>query len=224
MNHKINTRIIFIIIIVLIPIFASTAQENYPKSFYGGLFFISHYLTTDEYKDFSKTHSDLACTDHIYETALKFFDNDISETCFCLTFALIPYNKILMKLPLIGTHVTIPLPSPPNSVFKEKLKNTPKNIFCDSPNDGFGDKDKLAHFFSNTFLKYDVTIFNLSDFLGIFVEYFEQAFFLQGGYDIRDIITNHIGEFFAKMLEQNKNAKPSDALKLYQLIYFRLSP
>ena len=202
----------------------SIPQVKYDRSFYGGLFYLTNYLTTDEYKNFAKAHTDLECVDHVYETALKFFDGDPSEACFCLTFTFIPYNKILMRLPVIGSHITIPLPSPPNRVFKEKLKNTPKKIFCDSPDDDFGDKDKLAHFFSNAFLKYDVTIFNLSEFLGIFVEYFEQGFFLQGGYDIRDLIANHIGEFFAEMLEKNKSTKPSDALKIYQLLYFRTGP
>ncbi len=217
-------KILIIFLCLVVFNVLNSAQEKFSKSFYGGLFYITNYLTSNEYKEFAKAHTDLECVDHIYATAMKFFDNDPSETCFCLTFALIPYNKILMRLPVIGLHIRIPLPSPPNSLFKSKLKNTPKKIFCDSPNDDFGDKDKLAHFFANAFLKYDVTIFNLSEFLGIFVEYFEQGFFLQGGYDIRDLIANHIGEFFAKMLEKNKNAKPSEALKIYQLLYFKLSP
>ncbi|MCX6168025.1 MAG: hypothetical protein NTX65_01695 [Ignavibacteriales bacterium] len=200
------------------------AQSEYDKSFYGGLFYLTRYIASDEFKQFSKSHNDLESVDFIYEKALKFFDGDKSETFFCLTFVFIPYNKIEMKLPLIGTHIRIPLPSPPQKVFNEKLKNTPKKLFYDSPNNDFGDKDKLAHFFANAFLKYDVTIFNLSEFLGIFVEYFEQGFFLQGGYDRRDLIANHLGELFSLMVRNNSDAKPSEALKVYQLLNFRIYP
>ncbi len=107
------------------------AQQKYDKSFYGGLFYLLHYMTTPEYKQFASTHKDLETVDHIYETAYKFFDGNISETLFCLSFTFLPYNKILMRLPIIRTVVTIPLPSPPESVFKEKLTNKPKNVFPD---------------------------------------------------------------------------------------------
>lgn len=220
MQHRKNFSSLLLLMILL---YSSSmnlhAQQKYDKSFYGGLFYITHYMITPEYKHFKATHRDPETVDHIYRVTLKFFDGDVSETFFCLTFTLLPYNKILMRLPVIRNIVTIPLPSPSDSVFKEKLKNTPKKIFPDSPADNFGDKDKLAHFFANAFLHYNVTIFNLSEFLGIFVEYFEQGFFVQGGYDIRDLIANHIGEFYADMLKKNPNANPSDALLIYQLLY-----
>jgi hypothetical protein len=129
-----------------------------------------------------------------------------------------------MRLPLTGTKIRIPLPSPPLKIFNEKLKNTPKKIFFDSPENDYGDKDKLAHFFANAFLRYNISIFNLSEFLGIFVEYFEQGFFLQGGYDRRDLIANHLGELFALMVRNYPDAKPSEALKIYQLLNFRIYP
>ncbi len=202
---------------------SSQAQKNYDKSFYGGLFYLTNYLNSDEYEQFSKFHNDLECVDHIYEKAITFFDGDASETFFCLTFVFIPYNHISVKLPLIGI-IKFPLPSLPQSVFDEKVKNTPKHLFFDSPNNNFGDKDKLAHFFANAFLRYNVSIFNLSEFLGIFVEYFEQGFFLQGGFDRRDLVANHLGELFAVMVQKNPNAKPSEALKVYQLLYLRIYP
>jgi len=203
---------------------STKAQTVNEKSFYGGLFYLSNYLASEEYIQFARTHNDLEAVDHIYEKALSFFDGDASETFFCLTFVFIPYNHITVKLPLIGTNVRFPLPSPPQSVFNEKVKNTPKHLFFDSPQNDFGDKDKLAHFFANAFLRYNVSVFNLSEFLGIFVEYFEQGFFLQGGFDRRDLIANHLGELFAKMVHNNPLAKPSEALKVYQLLYLRIYP
>ncbi len=201
---------------------STKAQTVNEKSFYGGLFYLSSYLASEEFIQFARTHNDLEAVDHIYEKALTFFDGDVSETFFCLTFVFIPYNHINIKLPLIGTNVRFPLPSPPQSVFDKKVQNTPKHLFFDSPNNNFGDKDKLAHFFANAFLRYNVSIFNLSEFLGIFVEYFEQEFFLQGGFDRRDLAVNHLGELFAEMVKNNPNAKPSDALKIYQLLYLSI--
>ncbi|NJD23734.1 MAG: hypothetical protein FIA82_13880 [Melioribacter sp.] len=213
-----------LLIIMILISSKSVAQKDYDKSFYGGLFFLTNYMTSEEYKQFSQIHNDLEIVDHIYEKALDFFEGDYSETFFCLTFALIPYNKIPMRLPILRIQVTVPLPSPPQNIFDEKLKNTPKRLFNDSPHNNFGDKDKLAHFFANAFLHYDISFFNLSEFLGIFVEYFEQGFFIQGGFDRRDLITNHLGEIFAEMVKKDKNAKPSEAFKIYQLLILRIYP
>ena len=211
--------------VILIFSFCNTnvAQQEYSRSFYGGLFYLTNYMNSDEFKNFSKIHNDLESVNQIYRQAISFFDGDASETFFCLTFVFLPYNHIEMKLPFIGTIVEIPLPSPPKSVFNEKVKNTPKHLFFDSPRNDFGDKDKLAHFFANAFLRYNISAFNLSEFLGIFVEYFEQGFFLQGGFDRRDLVANHLGELFAEMVHKDPDAMPSGALKVYQLLYIRIS-
>jgi hypothetical protein len=225
MNFEIIKNKFLLLLVFMLLISSSTkAQTVNDKSFYGGLFYLTNYLASEEYIQFARTHNDLEAVDHIYEKTLAFFDEDASETFFCLTFVFIPYNHITVKLPLIGTNVRFPLPSPPQSVFNEKVKNTPKHLFFDSPNNNFGDKDKLAHFFANAFLRYNVSVFNLSEFLGIFVEYFEQGFFLQGSFDKRDLTANHLGELFAVMVQNNPNAKPSEALKVYQLLYLRIYP
>jgi hypothetical protein len=176
-------------------------------------------MCSSEYKQFAKSHTDLETVDHIFERAITFFENDISETCFCLIFVLIPYNHIDFKLPIINSSIKIPLPSPPNKIFEEKLKNTPKNLFYDSPKNDFGDKDKLAHFFANAFLRYNISFFNLSEFLGIFVEYFERGFFVNGSFDWRDITVNQLGKLFSEMLQKNPRVKPSNALFIYQLLF-----
>ena len=199
-------------------------QDKTDATFYQGIYYISQYITSDEFKSYSLSHSDLESVDLIYEKALNYFNGDFSETCFCLTFSLIPFNRILMRLPGIGIKITIPLPSPPQSLYKKRLGMTPKNLFPDSPRNQFGDKDKLAHFFANAFLKYNVPFFSLSEFLGIFVEYFEQGFFLEGGYDIRDLIANHLGEFYVEIIKRNPKAKPSEAMRIYQLLFFNLYP
>jgi len=106
-------------------------------------------------------------------------------------------------------------------LFQAKLKNLPTKIFFDSPENEFGDKDKLSHFFGNAFLKYNSSFFNLSKFLGIFVEVVERDLFVNGSFDNRDLITNYLGELFGELIKCNKNILPSDVLKIYQLLFIR---
>jgi len=214
-------NILFLILFFVIP-FVIKGQNDH--SFYGGLFYLTNYMTTNEYLQFKQVHTDIESVDHIYEKALKYFNNNLSETFLCLTFTLIPYNKIPMKIPFLGIKITVSLPSPSQMVYKEKRKNTPKQLFFDSPRNDFGDKDKLAHFFGNAFLSYNIPLFNFSDFMGIFVEYFEEGFFLEGGYDYRDLVANHLGKLFGVMVKNKKDVKPSEALKIYQVLYLRVYP
>jgi hypothetical protein len=219
---KSYVKYIFLLTIFFGAIISIKGQDD--KSFYGGLFYLTNFMTTNEYLQFKQAHTDIECVDYIYEKALKYFDSDLSETFLCLTFTLIPYNKIPMKFPFLGMKMTVYLPSPSQRIYNEKRKNTPKKLFFDSPKDDFGDKDKLAHFFGNAFLSYNIPLSNFSDFMGIFVEYFEEGFFLDGGYDYRDLVANHLGKLFGIMVKDNKDVKPSEALKTYQAIYIRVYP
>lgn len=194
----------------------SFAQKEYEKNFYGGLFYLSDYISS---KNFSEIQNDLTKVDSLFSKSKSFFNNDISEALLCLTFTSLPFNKIDVKL--FSSLIKIPLPSPPKNIFNKRLKNLPSNLFFDSPKNEFGDKDKLSHFFGNAFLRYNFSPFNISKFMGIFVELTEENFFANGGYDYRDLIANNLGELFAEMLIKNKNAKPSQALLIYQLLFFR---
>lgn len=197
------------------------AQEQYEKNFYGGLFYISNHIASDEFESLKKEKSDLAQVDLLFEKAIVFFDGDISEALLCLTFATLPYNHIELRF-LFGTRINIPLPSVPKKIFERKLKNLPEEIFFDSPKDEFGDKDKLAHFFGNAFLSSNFGWFNLSKFMGMFVEQVEEGLFVNGGYSNKDLITNHLGDLFGECIKNNRNLKPSDVLKIYQLLFLRI--
>lgn len=207
--------------IVFLFIFGSLsvlAQTKYEKNFYGGIFYISEFIASDEFDEMKRTNSDLQLVDSIYFRTLNFFERDYSETFLCLSFATLPFNEIKLNF----TGIIIPLPSPSKKIFDERTKNLPKNLFIDSPKNNFGDKDKLAHFFGNAFIKYNFGWFNLSKFMGIFVEKVEDGFFTEGSYDSRDIVVNTLGELFGEAVKTIPDAKPSNILKIYQLIYFRL--
>jgi hypothetical protein len=59
--------------------------------------------------------------------------------------------------------------------------------------------------------------------MGIFVEFFEAAFKVEGFLDLRDIAVNNLGELFGDALNRNPNLLPSHVLKIYNLFYFQLT-
>lgn len=213
-----------LLITLLSPLFfckSFFAQSKYEKTFYGGIFYLSEYIISDEFDFYKKTIDEPKQIDQLFKVAVNFYEGDISEALLALTFTCLPFNHIKVKF-LFGSQLKIPLPSPPKKIFDKRLENLPSKLFFDSPNTSFGDKDKLSHFFGNAFLKYNFGFFNMSKFMGIFVENVEEGLFVEGGYSFRDIIANNLGELFGKLLKENKNILPSDILKLYNLLYLRI--
>lgn len=198
------------------------AQNNYDRSFYGGLFYLSEFIASDKFEKSVNEYDDLVLVDSLYLKAIDFYQGNISEALLALTFASLPFDHIKVRF-IFGTQFNIPLPSPPKKVFEKRVKNLPKFLFFDSPEGNFGDKDKLAHFFGNAFLRYNFGFFNLSKFMGIFVETVEEGLFIEGGYSRRDLIVNHLGELFAESVKRNSSILPSKILKVYQLLFFRIT-
>lgn len=174
--------------------------------------YISEYISSEQFEELSKRTPQLALVDSIYIAALKFNNYNVSETLLGLTFGTIPYNIVPIKLPVIGIVIQYPLVSASDSVYKKKNKNLPRYLFKDTPKDDFGDKDKLAHFFGNAFLSYSQSIFDLTDLIGYFVEYFEDSFKVQTAADPRDIKANYLGKIFGQRLKNDKQALPSEIL------------
>jgi hypothetical protein len=184
---------------------------------------LSRFIASDYFSELSNTIDELALIDTIYMHALNQMEFDHSEALLLLTFATLPFNEFPFEIPLINIQFGIPLPSASDSVFYSKRENLPKNIFFDSPKTNFGDKDKIAHFFGNAFLAYNIGFFNLSKFLGILVELIEEAYSTGGSVDFRDITVNYLGELFGRLLNENENLFPSDVLKIYSIFFYKHS-
>ncbi|MGE5402075.1 MAG: hypothetical protein ACM3S2_16885 [Ignavibacteriales bacterium] len=182
---------------------------------------LSRFIASDYFKGLKANTNDLALTDTLYNRALQFWDNDIQDALLSLTFATVPYKYIPMVLPLIKLRINVPIFSANDSVFALKNKHLPKELFYNSPQDQFGDQDKLAHFFGSAYLGYISRIFDFTKIIGIFVEDFEKAFYVQSAVDPRDLAADELGEFFGKALRKNKNLSPSGTLVTYPLIFFR---
>jgi len=203
--------------VILLLIFAelSFSQIFVEKDLESGINYTVQFINSDTFLQLKNTESDLTLIDSIYLRAKKFHSNNIAEALLTLTFATLPFSKMPLKIPFVGIILNAKLPSGNPSLIDLKIKNLPKNLFEDSPNSNFGDKDKTAHFFGNAYFSYSVTLFNLSKFLSIFVELFEDAFKVEGGIDNRDFIANNLGYQFGKELLENPNQLPSEVLKKY---------
>lgn len=177
------------------------------------------FISSDQFHNLKNSNSDIALVDSIYLRALKLNDMDISESLLAATFATLPFDKMPVKIPFISKIVNLKLQEIDQDLLRKKNKNLPKELFFDTPSNG--DRDKLAHFFGNAFLSYNISTFNISKILGIFVELFEESFKVSGGLDFRDLKVNYLGEFFGKKLNQNPDILPSEILSIYILLHLK---
>lgn len=213
---KINLHIFYIVLITFV--YSSIQGEEKKSTFEDGVNFLSAFIAYDS--SFNQISADLIKVDTLFRIAVKYYDNDISEALLALTFATLPFNKMSARIPLTNIRIPLYLPSVDEDIFIKKRNNLPGNVLFNSSKKYGLDKDKVAHFFGNAFLSYNVSFLNLSKFFGFIVEMFETAFQVSNGVDIRDLQVNYLGEYFGKSLKSNKKLKPSDFFKVYSLFYF----
>jgi hypothetical protein len=194
------------------------AKDKY--DFFTAVKELSQYLASENFRRTKGKLNDLERTNLIFEKA-KELTPSISEALLVSTFATIPSPRFPLITPFFKIRINIPIPVGPLKIFRKKLKALPNNFFLDSPRSKFGDVDKLAHFFANAFLVYNLKCYNISNFMGILIELFENNFKMNGFVDSRDLRVNHLGALFGKALSKKANAKPSDFLGLYNFLFFK---
>jgi len=145
--------------------------------------FISKYISSNEFVSLKNNIGDIKSIDSIYIQAFNHSDNDYSEVLLALTFATVPYREVPIQIPVIKVVLYYPLISASDSIFNLKNENLPRYIFFDSPDNNYGDKDKLAHFFGSAFISYSSNIFDLGNPISYFVEVFEESFKVQSSID-----------------------------------------
>jgi len=185
--------------------------------------YLSNYIISEEFSNIKKTNNDIVLIDTLYYEALSYHDGDISEALLTTAFATLAFKTLPINVPLLNVNLKLPLSHVSDSLFNKKINALPKYLFFNSPKSKFGDKDKIAHFFGSAYLAHSVTFFKLSKFMGIFVEFFEAAFKVQGFLDLRDIAVDNLGELFGNALNVNSRILPSQVLKIYNLFYFQLT-
>jgi len=185
--------------------------------------YLSNYIISEEFSSIRNRYGDSAAIDTLYLQALNYQKGDISEALLTTAFATLAFKELPVKIPMLDVRLELPLVHVSDSLFRTKINSLPRNLFFNSPKTKFGDKDKISHFFGSAYLAHSVTFFKLSKFMGIFVEFFEAAFKVEGFLDLRDIAVNNLGELFGDALNRNPNLLPSHVLKIYNLFYFQLT-
>lgn len=184
---------------------------------------LANYILSEKYQNILIQNDDLSATDSIYAEALRYHKGDISEALLTTAFATLAFEELPVRIPILDIKISFPLAHVDDKLFNQKIESLPKRLFFNSPKTNFGDKDKIAHFFGSAFLSNGVTIFNLSKFMGIFIEVFEDTFKVEGFMDFRDMIVNNLGELYGASLNENPNLMPSQALQFYNLLFFRIT-
>jgi hypothetical protein len=207
----------------LLPILLNTIIFAQQSELSKSVNYLSEFISSDYFKRLKEQVDDLELVDSIYIKALHFNENNLSEALLSLTFGTIPYKEIPIQIPIIDCIIYFPLISHNDSIFTLKNENLPKDLLFDSPENEFGDKDKLAHFFGSAFIAYNSLFFDFGAVFGYFVEVFEESFKLQSSVDERDLIINEIGKIFGKILKENRDVLPSSVFVLRSVLYFSYS-
>jgi hypothetical protein len=223
MENNLSSKFFFFFFVLASSLFAVQTKYYSDDDIYIKIQKLSEFIASEQFAETKKNNSELALVDTIYLRALEEMNNDQSEALLLLTFVTLPFNEFPFELGIFNIEFGIPLPSASDSIYLEKNKNLPKLLFFDSRLNDFGDKDKLAHFFGNAFLSNNISFFNLSKFLGILVELIEDAFSKDGKIDWKDIIVNHLGELYGRLLDENEDILPSEVLKIYSLFFYKHS-
>ncbi len=195
--------------------------ENRQGSLSQQVMILSDYIASEKFENYSDSVDHISLIDSIFNNSLKVCGNDISEALLTAALATLPYRKIPVTIPVINEEAEGTIIETPDSLFKRKVSNLPSKIFFDSPGGVFGDKDKLSHFFGNAFLSYNVALFNLSKFLSILVELFEESFKVDGSVSTRDLLIGNLGELYGKELSDNGSMMPSKYIRFYELFYIK---
>lgn len=182
---------------------------------------ISEYIASEKFIEIRKSSGDLSSIDSLYQKALQLNNYDYGEALLSLMFATVPYREVPIKLPVLNIIIYYPLVSADEETFLKKNENMPRFLFIDTPQNNYGDLDKLAHFFGSAFLSYESNIFDLGKLIGYFVEAFEESFKVQSEIDYRDIDVNYYGRLFGKLLKNDKTILPSQILLFRSLNLFK---
>ena len=184
---------------------------------------ISDYIASEGFIHLRNEIGDVSAADSIFIIATSFTNGNISDALLALMFATVPYREVPIQIPLINSIVNYPLTSAEEEIFLKKNENLPRYLFFDTPQNNYGDKDKLAHFFFCFFLSYESHLFDMGKLIGYFVEAFEESFKVQSSVDIRDLDVNDFGRLFGTLLKENKELLPSQIFLLRSLRFLRVT-
>lgn len=205
--------------ILLFAIF-SNANGQFCDNLFRSIDSLTIELSSLQFQKLKNQTPEIYLIDTIWNKSKRISSN-YSDALLTATFSALPFREFPVVTPFLKIKFGIPLPVGPLNLFEKKFKNLPFKFLFNSPN-GFGDRDKLSHFFGNAFLTYNAGFFTITKFMGILVELFENNFKENGEINLRDMQVNYLGGLFGLALRNNPETKPSDLLKIYNIFYLRV--
>lgn len=203
------------------PVFDPPVEYPAAVSFFAPLFFpkifqdesrVKEYICSDEFASFRRMYGDLRAVDAIFDRAMKVSWNNVCEALFLSFVCTIEHRNFGVRLPLVGSLLWVPLTSEFPDEFQQRVRALPSKLFSDTPSGFAGDRDKLQHFFGSALIAYTFESREASQRVGMFVEWGEDKFVVEGSLDQRDIRANAQGQEFGNRLLSDASSLPSGFL------------
>jgi hypothetical protein len=204
------------------PVFTTPVEYPVAISFFAPLFLpkilqdeyrLKEYICGEEFASFRRTYGDLSAVDAIFDRALRLSWNNIFEALLLSFVCTIEHRNFGVRLPLVGPLLWLPLTSEFPDQFQQRVLALPSNLYIDSPPDLAGDRDKLQHFFGSALIAYTFESCEASQRVGMFVEWGEDKFVVEGSLDQRDMRANGQGQDFGDRLLVDASVLPSGFLR-----------
>lgn len=212
-----KSAIIYIIVLFAVNLFPQQSRLS------ANVVAVSEYIASDQFLRNTEDADEFTKVDSIWAYTLRRTGGCESDALAAMIFTTLTVNKATMVTPVLKIKLTIPFFSASDSTLQKKNRNLPRSFSADAPSGPGSDVDKLAHFFGSAYLSYNFFIFDLSYFIGLFVEVFEESFKVDSRADNRDVRFNMLGIEFGKALKDNPGVMPSSFFKKYSG-YYEQSP
>lgn len=166
-------------------------------------------LRDEEFQEIRRRWGDRYAVDVAFRWAEQLCWNNRGIALLIAFLSTIDHRNVGFRVPLLGPILWLPLSGEFQEEFEERVRAMPAHIFPDSPAEEAGDRDKLQHFFGSAFLAYVFGGSDPAERVGEFIEWGEDAFVVDGVYDLRDTEANERGRRFAARLREDREALPS---------------
>ena len=174
---------------------------------------LKDFVCSEEFLKFRRTYGDVRSVDAIFDHAMRLSWNNTYEALLLSFLATMEHRNFGVRLPLLGPLLWVPLTSEFPEDFQIRVRCLPTRLYPDTPPGAAGDRDKLQHFFGSAFLTYTTESNDAAQRVGLFVEWGEEEFVVDGALDQRDIRANMEGQNFASCLLKDDSTLPSRFLK-----------
>lgn len=171
---------------------------------------LKQFIRSDTFQKIRESMSEVKSVDAIYVRAMQLTHNNTGIALLLSTLATFDHRILQFNVPIFS--FAIPLSDESGEEFTRRVNNLPIHLFSDSPNNRYGDRDKLQHFFGSAFITFAFESRGLAERIGLAIEHGERSIIIGGALDDRDMHVNTYGQQFGTALIDNPYRYPSEFL------------